>query len=198
MIKAVLFDLGGVYFEDGTKKFINKLVIKTGKSFDSLYPIFREGKSLEYRENKITGLNFFSWAANKVGNILPDELNRLWVSQYTVIPGIKKLILDLKQKGIIVTILSDNVPERVNYLQEKYHFMELFDDAVYSYDVNLTKTSPDIFKLALKKIHAKPQEAIFVDDREINLEVAKKLNINTVLFKGVEDLKKELSKSILK
>ena len=193
MIKAVLFDLGGVYFEDGTKKFLTLLSQKTNKTFEELYPIFREGKSLDYRENKISGTEFFSWASKQLENTLtPDELNDLWVKQYTENSGIRNVVLDLKRKGKKVTILSDNVPERIKYLQEKYNFLPLFDDVVLSYEVNLTKNSPAIFKLALSRINIKPEKAIFVDDREINLKVAKKLKINTILFTSMAKLKSDL------
>jgi HAD superfamily hydrolase (TIGR01509 family) len=197
MIKAVLFDLGGVYFEDGTKKFLKILSTKTGTPVEKLYPIFREGKSLKYRENKISGREFFEWAAKQLSNkFAPDELNNIWVSEYTEISGIRDIIISLKNKGIIVTILSDNVPERITYLQEKYHFLDLFDDVILSYEVNLTKASSEIFELALSRINIKPEESIFVDDREVNLKVAKKLKLNTILFTGVNNLKKDLKKMI--
>lgn len=195
MIKAVLFDLGGVYFEDGTKKFLHNLSKETGQTFKELYPVFREGKSLEYRKNKISGKEFFKWASKLLKNqVSPKQLNHMWVSQYTEIPGIRAIINDLKEKGIKVTILSDNVPERIEFLQDKYKFLDLFDDVVLSYEVNLTKSSPDIFKLALKRIKVKPRQAVFVDDREPNLIVAEKLGIKTILFTTVADLKQEISK----
>jgi len=198
MIKAVLFDLGGVYFENGTKKFIQNLSDKLNISFAELYPIFREGKSLEYRKNKISGKDFFAWASKKLDNkVSPQELNHLWVSQYTEIPGIRNIINELKSKEILVTVLSDNVPERIEYLQQKYKFLDLFDDVVLSYEVNLTKASPEIFKLALSRIDIKPNEAVFVDDRELNLQVADKMGIKTILFSSVTDLNNKIN-NILK
>jgi epoxide hydrolase-like predicted phosphatase len=194
MIKAVLFDLGGVYFEDGTKKFIHNLSKRVGITYEEIYPLFREGKSLEYRKNKLSGKVFFKWASDELGGqVSPEELNYMWVSQYTEIPGIRKIINELKAKGTKVTILSDNVPERIEYLQDKYKFLDLFDNVVLSYEVNLTKASPEIFELALSRIQVKPQESIFVDDREPNLIVAEKLGIKTILFTTVEDLKEKIN-----
>ena len=120
-IKAVLFDLGGVYFEDGTDKFLK-----------------------------------------------------------------------------ILSNLSDNVPERVDFLQKKYHFLDLFDDVVLSCEVNLKKTSDEIFNLALSRINVKPEEAIFVDDREVNLKVASELGIKSILYTSIENLQKELELHSLK
>ncbi|MBU2592254.1 MAG: HAD family hydrolase [Patescibacteria group bacterium] len=162
-IKAVLFDLGGVYFEDGTDKFLKILSGKTGKSYQDLYSVFREGKSLEYRKNEISGKDFFDWASKQVNaGLLGNELNEMWVSQYTEMPGIRKLIEGLKEKGIRVAVLSDNVPERISYLENKYHFLSLFDDVVLSYQVNLTKTSAEIFRFALSRLKIKPEEAVLL------------------------------------
>lgn len=197
MIKGVLFDLGGVFFEDGTDKFIKLLSIKTNKSYDGIYPLFRTGKSLEYRENKITGKAFFNWASKQLDSVInPEELNRMWVSQYTEIIGVREIVLWLKSLGIKVGILSDNVPERVEYLENKYHFLDLFDEKIFSYDVNLTKASSEIFLLAIKRLNVDPKEIVFIDDRQVNLDVAQKIGINTILFKDATTLGNELKKLI--
>lgn len=114
--------------------------------FDAL---FKGEESYKYSENKITGGQFFKWASEKLDNkFTPHEINLMWVSEYVEIPGIRNIIIDLKKKGIKVSVLSDNVPERINYLED--HFKNLFDDIVLSYEVNLTKPSGEIFQLALK------------------------------------------------
>lgn len=192
-----MFDLGGLYFEDGTKRFLEILSNKTRKTFEELYPIFREGKSLEYRKNKLSGDKFFAWASKQVnGKLSASELNQLWVSQYKEVPEVKQLVLDLRNAGKIVTVLSDNVPERVDYLQEKYHFKEHFDDMVLSYEVNLVKQSPEIFNLALERIKAQPEEAVFIDDRKDNLEVANAVGIEGILYQNSQQLRKDISQFV--
>lgn len=197
MIKAVLFDLGGVYFEDGTVKFIKKLSKKTGLEYDKLYELFRTGKSLDYRKNLITADEFFKWASAEIKHkVLPDDLNLMWVSEYTEIREVKDIVVNLRSNGLKVTILSDNVPERIDYLQKKYGFLDLFDDVVLSYEVNLTKSSVEIFKLALGRINIKPAEAVFVDDSQKKLDVAKTLGIATILFSDRNKLASDLEKVI--
>ena len=193
MIKAVLFDLGGVFFEDGTEKFLRLLSQKTNKSYEELYPIFREGKSIEYRENTLSGKLFFKWAAQQLDNVTsPEELNNLWVSQYTEIPEMRDIILWLRSLNIKVGILSDNVPERIEFLQSKYHFLELFDEIILSYEVKLTKNSHEIFKLALSRLKLSANEVIFLDDRQSNLDIAKQVGISPILFNGSVSLKSRL------
>lgn len=193
MIKAVIFDLGGVYFEDGTKKFIGKLSQILSKPEESLFDLFRKGKSVEYRENKISGDEFFQFASEKLeSKISASEINNMWVSEYTEIPGTKKVIEKLKSMGLKVSVISDNVPERINYLEEKYNFLDIFDDVILSYEVNLTKPSEEIFKLALSRLEVLPSECVFVDDRQVNLDTSTRLEINSILFENPDQLEKEI------
>jgi len=194
MIKAALFDLGGVFFEDGTDKFLRLLSQKINKPYEELYLLFREGKSIEYRENIISGNDFFIWASQQLDNVMsPEGLNDLWVSQYTEIVGMRDIVLRLKELKIKTGILSDNVPERVEYLQGKYHFLELFDEIILSYEVKLTKNNHDIFNLALSRLKLPASEVIFIDDRQSNLDLAQEVGIIPILFSGADELKKDLN-----
>lgn len=197
MIKAVLFDLGGVFFEDGTEKFLRLLSQKTNKSYEELYPIFREGKSIEYRENTLSGKEFFAWASQQLNSsVSAEDLNNLWVSQYTEISGMRDIVLWLKSLNIKTGILSDNVPERIEYLETKYHFLDLFDDVVLSYEVNLTKNTHEIFDLALSRLNLSPKETVFIDDRQPNLELAQETGIIPIQFEEPENLRNKLEKLI--
>jgi putative hydrolase of the HAD superfamily len=193
MIKAVMFDLGGVYFEDGTNKFLKKLSDKINLPVETLYPIFRDGKSLEYRENKISGTEFFEWASIELNNQLsPEEINLMWVSEYTEIAGVRTIIDYIKSQNIRVGILSDNVPERINYLENKYHFLSNFEEIIFSYEVGLTKNDVKIFELAINRHKVLPEEILFIDDRQPNLDVASSIKIKTLLFESAAKLKTDI------
>lgn len=195
MLKAVIFDLGGVVFEDGTKKLVSKLAQKTGKPTRFFEEIFLGPKSYEYRANKISGNEYFEWVAEKIGNgFSPDEINLMWVSEYVEIPGMRDLIKDLKKKGLKVSVLSDNVPERINYLEDKYGFKGLFDDMVLSFEVNMTKPSDEIFRLAIKRLDVLASESIFVDDKVDNVNAAIGLGLKGILFQNAEQLRNDLLK----
>ena len=44
----------------------------------------------------------------------------------------------------------------------------------------------------LERLKVKANECIYIDDREVNLEPAKKLGMKTILFRNAKQLKKEL------
>ncbi len=68
-----------------------------------------------------------------------------------------------------------------------------FDVHTFSCLEHLVKPYPEIYLRTLKKLKVLPQEAVFIDDRQINIDGAKNVGIDTILFfdqkQLVEDLK---------
>ena len=195
MIKAVIFDLGGVYFTDGTKIAIEKISKKYNLSFKSVQEILKTGSELSklYRKGEITFKEFW----DKVKNLLKikadnKELNQIWVESYEPIQGTIEIIKQLKEKGIRIYYLSDNVKERVKYLQAKFNFLENFVEGVFSNEAHITKKEGvGVFKLALEKTNDKPEDVAYIDDKEEYVETAKKLGIKAICFKSPKQLEEE-------
>lgn len=204
MIKAIIFDLGGVYFTDGTKIAIDKLSRKYNVDKMKVENIMKVGDILkvgdtlgqEYRKGNLTANEFW----NKVKRLLKikasnKELNNIWVKGYSLIRGTLAIIKKLKKSGIDVYFLSDTVKERIAYLQNKYKFLENFDGGIFSYKLHTSKFEGEgIFKLALKKTNENPRNVIYVDDKEMYVETAKKIGMNSIAFKNPKQLEMELKK----
>ena len=195
MIKSVIFDLGGVYFTDGTKVAIEKISKKYNLSFKAVQEILKTGSesSTLYRKGEITFNEFWDKVKNLLG-IKADnnELNKLWVESYEPIEGTIKIIKQLKKKNIKLYYLSDNVKERVEYLQAKFNFLENFVDGVFSNEAHITKKEGAVaFKLALEKTNDKPEDVAYIDDKEEYVETARKIGMNAICFKSPEQLEEE-------
>ena len=196
MIKSVIFDLGGVYFTNGTKLAIEKISKKYNLKVESVEQSLEVDTELgtSYRQGEITAEGYW----NKVKKFLGIEannsdLNRMWVESYELIKSTVVIIKRLKDKGIKLYFLSDNVKERVEYTQKKFNFLKDFTDGIFSYEVHTTKGEGlDIFKLALAKTGDNPEEVIYVDDKQKYAESAKKLGMIAICFKSPEQLDEEL------
>ena len=168
MIKSVIFDLGGVYFTDGTKTAIDKISKKYKLPRESVENLLKPGPTLaqEYRRGNITANQFWD-KFKKILNIRAGnkDLADSWIKNFTIINGTIKIIKRLKNKGLKVYFLSDAVKERVEYLQKKYGFLKIFDGGTFSYKVHKSKfESDEIFKIALEKTKENPKNVIFIDD----------------------------------
>lgn len=58
---------------------------------------------------------------------------------------------------------------------------ELFADVVISAEVGMRKPDPEIFRLAARRLHAGPEECVFVDDHTGHLDAAAEVGMTTVL-----------------
>ena len=77
-------------------------------------------------------------------------------------------------------------------IEQKFNLTPYFDWGIVSYQVKTRKPAKEGFMIILNHFHVKPEEAIFIDDQENNLGEAKRLGINTIIFKDKEQLEKEL------
>lgn len=192
MIRAILFDLGGVLFTNGTKKFIQDISSKYNLNPETVKDIMDGDIGSKYRESKITRDQFWKVVLQKL-NIKEDikTLEDQWIGGYELIEGTKDIILDLSKK-YRVYYLSDNVRERVERINDRYNFLEWFHDGVFSHEVGVRKPNPEIYSYTLKKAQVLPEEAVFVDDKQSALDPAKEMGITTILFESPEQLRQKL------
>jgi epoxide hydrolase-like predicted phosphatase len=81
-------------------------------------------------------------------------------------------------------------------LEKKWKIVDAFDVVVISSEVKLLKPDPRIYQLTLKRLHVKPEEAIFIDDTEKNVLGAQALGIHGILFKDSQDTIQQIEKII--
>lgn len=192
MYKLILFDLGGVLFTNGTKKFIGNLSNRYNIPITRIQDIVDGNIGTQYREGKIGRDEFWQ----KVISILSlrEDVNTLeneWINGYELIEGTKDIILSLRRKYKLY-YLSDNVEERVQKLDQKFGFLQWFDDGIFSHKIGVRKPNPLVYKAALAKANAIPAETIFIDDKTHFLPPAKEIGITTIWFESPEKLKEGL------
>lgn len=194
MIKLILFDLGGVVFTNGTKKFIADLSTRYDISLESVQNVLDGDIGTQYREGDINRDEFWKQVVDKLK--LSEPINKLedeWIGNYELIGGTKNIISELSKKYKVM-YLSDNVRERVDKLNERFGFINWFSGGIFSHEVGVRKPNPKIYQFALVKGRALPQETIFIDDKPAMLVPAKEIGITPILFESPEKLSAELAK----
>ena len=72
--------------------------------------------------------------------------------------------------------------------------MPLVDGGVISYEVQIVKPEPGIYKALLQKYNLKADECVFLDDRADNIEAAELLGLQGIVVKSYEQAEAELEK----
>ena len=90
--------------------------------------------------------------------------------------------------------INNESRELNQYRIEKFGMRAIFKIFVSSCYVGLRKPEEGIYRLALDVTQQRPEECCFIDDRALNLEMAKRLGMNTIQMAGVERLQHDLAK----
>jgi HAD superfamily hydrolase (TIGR01509 family) len=198
MKRTVIFDLGGVYFSDGTRRAIDKIAAGYGIERQTVAEFLNGEAGASYRTGQITVDQFWQQAA-ALWNIqaLPEALSTTWCESYEPNPGTVRLVRQLQAADHQLLYLSDNTQERVAYLEEKYGFLYNFDDGVFSHLARLKKPDPRIYELVLAKALNPAAACVYIDDKSEYLKPAKQLGMKVIAFKNAGQLETELVKLAL-
>ncbi|MBU2101096.1 MAG: HAD-IA family hydrolase [Candidatus Micrarchaeota archaeon] len=109
------------------------------------------------------------------------------------IPRMKDLMKELK-KYHLIAICSNNNWEAYLAHEKKYGWDEIFDVEVLSGKYGVQKPNPKIYKILLDKLGVQPKNCVFVDDKEENVDAARKLGIKGIVFTSHSTLVQELKK----
>jgi putative hydrolase of the HAD superfamily len=72
-----------------------------------------------------------------------------------------------------------------------------FDEIVISSEVRMIKPDPAIFHYTLDKLGIHPQEAIFIDDRLVNVEGAQALGMHAFQYTGRAEMNRKIQEIII-
>jgi putative hydrolase of the HAD superfamily len=111
------------------------------------------------------------------------------------IPEVLKYARTLASTGKYFMGTINNESRELNqYRIDKYEFRGIFRVFVSSCFVGLRKPENQIYKLALDITQLNPEECVFIDDRNPNLECPAKMGMHTIQMQDVEQLWKDLEK----
>lgn len=86
-----------------------------------------------------------------------------------------------------------NMPEPYAlHLETTHHFLGLFDAGVFSSRVRHNKPAPEIFRIAAQRFGHPPQQLVFLDDHRPNVEAARAMGWNALLFSGAAQAARDL------
>ncbi len=108
-------------------------------------------------------------------------------------PGMRELLQQLKaDPRYRIFGLTNWSMETFPLARKKFEILQMIDNYVVSGDVKLVKPDPAIFRLALDRFGIRADETTFIDDNPDNVEAAKRLGIDGIVFTNAASLRAEL------
>jgi len=188
VIKAVLFDFGGVLTEGGKVGSIQGTVAKLcgRRPEDIVIPADLHQKFLR---GEVSETEYF------------DEVNRLYpcaspITAASFVGGsniysrcepVYAMAAELRSKGIATGILSNMYPMSAAKLKAEGYY-DGFDPVVLSSGEHLAKPEPAFFQLALTKLGLPGNEVLFIDDQARFKEVAESFGMHFILATSPEQI----------
>lgn len=127
----------------------------------------------------------------------PRELYaRLW-HDITVSEESLALVERLRAVGLGVHLGTNQHRQRGEHMRTALGYDALFDVSCYSWEVGAKKPERDYFETAVERIGCAPQEVLFVDDMEVNVEAARSVGLlaeHWHLDRGHDELERLLAR----
>lgn len=191
MITTIIFDFAGViskrnFFPVVAEKLSEKYGISKEKVFENL-----KIHATKYILGQESTRDFWEKVCGEF-NIPFDEFVKIFGSSYELNLETIELIRRLKKKYRIF-LLSDNFDALSKVIRLDTNIKDIFERMYFSDEMHLIKEDPNAFYYMLNDIKKKPEECIFIDDKEMNLVEPKKIGMHTILFNDTETLEKDLA-----
>ena len=138
----------------------------------------------------ITEKEMFDQLSKRTGED-SDKILKDWLETAVINKEMINLIIELRKKYKIA-LLSNASGEFLNKILNRIDTDKVFDFIIISSEENMAKPDKEIFELLLSKMNIKAYNSIFVDDNILNVDAAKGVGIDAILFENVEQLKEML------
>lgn len=194
MYKNIIFDLGNVLLNFNPEEYLKTKIIEDDKVSEVHKEIFKSKEWIMLDRGTITeeeAINILVKNSSQNGELIRLAFEN-WYELLTPIEDSVMILKKLKNAKYKVYFLSNFHMLAFEYITKKYDFFNFFDGGIVSYREKLLKPEEEIYKRVIEEYQLNPVESIFIDDVQANIEGARKLNFETILFKSSKDLTEEL------
>jgi len=195
-IRAVILDYGEVLCHLPTAENIEFLARTFRIDPQSFLPIYLKTRAPYDRGDVLPGAYWEKFAAQAgvtIDDRTVEQLRQVDVDMWSRPnePMIRWL-QELHAAGFKTAILSNMPTDMADHVRKKFAWIAHFDHQIFSAEVRSVKPEPAIYRHAIATLGVKPSEALFIDDREENLEQARAIGVRTIRFQSVEQLSNDL------
>jgi len=195
-ISALFWDVGGVLLTNGWDRHSRE---RAAKKFSLDWEDFEDRHELVVSRFETGRLSLDRYLDRTIfyrdRDFGKDVFKAHMLDQSKPIDGTLDVVARLAQAGRCLMATLNNESRELNlYRIDHFGLRKYFSLFMTSSFLGVKKPEDEMFRLALDLTQHEPEECVFIDDREINLEGADHLGLRTLHFKNAPQLEKDLQK----
>lgn len=187
-INNIIFDLGGVILNIDPFKTVAEMKKLGLRNFDAVYAHLKQTHTLDNLEKGLISQRTFldDIKAETDEPVSDEQVLKAWNALLIDFPEERIRLLErLKRNRRFRTFLLSNT-NAIHYkvytcmLQEHYGIEGLevlFDRAYFSHELHMRKPDSEIYTHVLEENAMEPEQTLFIDDSQVNIEAARALGI---------------------
>ena len=193
-----LFDLGGVFFDWDPNHYFKDIFDKVDERKYFLSEVCNDewnlkqdaGRTIEEAESELIPKfphyekqikMYYKYHRKMLKGIFDESI---------------KVLKKLKKQQYECFVLSNWSAETFIDIPKEFKFMNNFDGLLISGEDKLVKPDPKIYLLAIDRFNLDPQNTVFIDDKLVNINAAKKLGFQTIHLTNPNIIESEINKFI--
>lgn len=194
--EVVVFDFGGVMTGEQNRSAIVNFICESFHFSETEF----EQANLEKRaalKQGMTDAEFWLAYSKKNHIQLPSRWEQSFKEVMKSSIGINtkmyNLVEELKAVNIRVALLS-NIDERLSKIVREFGLYQPFNPCLLSCEIGIEKPDPRAFEFLLRELNVESTAVIFIDDKHENVDAAKLLGLDAILFESEQQLRDDLVK----
>jgi putative hydrolase of the HAD superfamily len=194
-ITALFFDVGGVLLSNGWDRNTRR---QAAELFHIDWDALEERHELvvaDFETGRITLDEYLDRTVFHDPRPFPREDFLAYLhAQSKPDPAALAVVQDLAhlQKYLMATLNNESL-ELNTYRIRQFHLRDYFTVFFTSCYLGLRKPDPEIYNLALGLTQREPAECVFVDDRPLNVDSARRLGMQAIRFENAAQLRRDLA-----
>lgn len=201
MIRNIIFDIGGVLIDLQPQRTLDALRALSRQPIEELSDreLLGGGNNRivdAYMTGEISDVEFFSGLQQTAkAGVSIAELKEAWNAMLLGLPETRvRTIKSLHKEGVKIALLSNINEEHLHttkqiFKRADFQLVRDYDYAFYSNELHLAKPNQEIYRIALEKTGFVPEETLYIDDLQQNIEAGATFGLQTLCATGDEWVK---------
>jgi beta-phosphoglucomutase family hydrolase len=172
---CVIFDMDGVLADTEPFHYESWVKMATEIGVEFTREIFKEtfGQQSPTITRKLVGSEVEETLVEQWSSLKEKYYREMVREKLVPLPGVIRIIKQLKSAGFKLAVGSSGPPENVELLLTQLKIKSFFDVIITAADVQKGKPEPEVFLNAAEKLNINPKNCIVIEDAPVGLEAAK-------------------------